>query len=461
MRRRLLYIVVAGALVLASAQRLAQPLIGGWFGSVEVFELKQQIRATEAESSTLEQNIEFLETDEGMDLLSATAGECSGTGRARSLARLRPPTRQVNPRRSPEIRGVSLRQRGRRSSPRGVSRPRAHVPSASLALAALLAIAGAGCQPQHRDRDRWPIAVARDLEGRPEVAYLSPIYPHDAVALTSPGAPLARFDAWVSCVAAAPGAPGFLVFAGDEAFHLTHVGDRLQSTAVGRTGCWVRAASVTTAPDGSESGPPSRRLRRTGLEPDLLMALICGGEVQPSPRQTDAEDEPVPWLMNAEVRLARVEEGRLVLGEAEVPAELNPWRIKSGRFAGEENLLVFVYKRSPFDPIARRRPFVYRVIGGEDGRIHLQPRWRGTSFSHPFVDADFGDFTGEGRGEIAALEVGQDGSVASLRLRPALRRAAYSKASSSALPLTVPATMRTLASPGTAASALTGSPQGT
>ncbi len=251
--------------------------------------------------------------------------------------------------------------------------------------------------------------MARDLEGRPEVAYLSPIYPHDAVALTSPGAPLARFDAWVSCVAAAPGAPGFLVFAGDEAFHLTHVGDRLQSTAVGRTGCWVRAASVTTAPDGSESGPPSRRLRRTGLEPDLLMALICGGEVQPSPRQTDAEDEPVPWLMNAEVRLARVEEGRLVLGEAEVPAELNPWRIKSGRFAGEENLLVFVYKRSPFDPIARRRPFVYRVIGGEDGRIHLQPRWRGTSFSHPFVDADFGDFTGEGRGEIAALEVGRDG----------------------------------------------------
>jgi len=68
MRRRLLYIVVAGALVLASAHRLAQPLIGGWFGSVEVFELKQQIRATEAESSTLEQNIEFLETDEGMDL---------------------------------------------------------------------------------------------------------------------------------------------------------------------------------------------------------------------------------------------------------------------------------------------------------------------------------------------------------------------------------------------------------
>ena len=49
------------------------------------------------------------------------------------------------------------------------------------------------------------------------------------------------------------------------------------------------------------------------------------------------------------------------------------------------------------------------VATGDDGLPHLQARWRGSSFSHPFMDATFGDFTGSGEGEIAALEMANDG----------------------------------------------------
>jgi len=59
--------------------------------------------------------------------------------------------------------------------------------------------------------------------------------------------------------------------------------------------------------------------------------------------------------------------------------------------------------------VTRRRPWIYHVVVGDDGLPHLDPRWRGTSFARPFRDATFGDFTGAGSGEIAALEVTEDG----------------------------------------------------
>jgi len=68
-----------------------------------------------------------------------------------------------------------------------------------------------------------------------------------------------------------------------------------------------------------------------------------------------------------------------------------------------------VYNEAPFDEVMRRRPWIYRVVEGEDGLPHLDPRWRGTSFAHPFRDATFCDLTGTGEGEIAALEVAEDG----------------------------------------------------
>lgn len=255
----------------------------------------------------------------------------------------------------------------------------------------LLVAANVGCQPEYRDRDRWPMAVGQGLKGSREVVYLSPLCSKELVALTSPDTAAARYGGWVSCISLAPAAEGFVIFAGHEAFHLRRAPEGWRNAAVGRPGRWVRAACPIVS--------PSR---------DHLLALICGGQTQPASGQNEAAGEPTPWLMNGEVLLATLANERLLLGEAELPGDLNAWRIKSGRFAGEQNLLVCVYTRSPFDPIARRRPFVYRVEEDADGVVHLEPRWRGTSFSHPFVDADFGDFSGAAEGEIAALELGSD-----------------------------------------------------
>ncbi|MFO8080410.1 MAG: hypothetical protein R6V07_08900 [Armatimonadota bacterium] len=138
------------------------------------------------------------------------------------------------------------------------------------------------------------------------------------------------------------------------------------------------------------------------------LALIVGGDTTGDAPGEPAE--PPPWLMGAEIRLGRIEDDQLRVGPSELPHTINPWRIQHGRFAGEDdNLLVFVYTRAPFDEVMRRRPWIYRVTEGDDGLPHLDPRWRGTSFAHPFRDATFGDFTGEGEGEIAALEVTEDG----------------------------------------------------
>lgn len=156
------------------------------------------------------------------------------------------------------------------------------------------------------------------------------------------------------------------------------------------------------------TSPPTESVRAAVAISSSALVVITGGETNP-PRQTGAGNASLPWLTGGEARIATLTNGRLSVGEADVQAAWNPWRLKAGRFAGEDNVLVFVYKRTPFDAVARQRPFIYRLVTGDDGLPHLRARWRGTSFSHPFVDATFGDFTGSGEGEIAALEVSNEG----------------------------------------------------
>lgn len=67
-RRRLVYLAIGGVLVLASAQRLVRPVINGWFSSVEVLRLQEEVRDTNAECADLEQQIAFLDTTEGKDV---------------------------------------------------------------------------------------------------------------------------------------------------------------------------------------------------------------------------------------------------------------------------------------------------------------------------------------------------------------------------------------------------------
>jgi len=254
-----------------------------------------------------------------------------------------------------------------------------------------------GCQPEYRDRDRWPMVLADLPPVGASLAWLSPLDPREihvmSVADPTTATPPVRGAGWVSVIT--PFSDELMVFG-------LEGGVSIWGTQEPRWGTRRLAGApqrVRAAVDIPEA------------EPRELLALICGGEAQPLPRETDSPDEPLPWLMGATVQLATYDfrHACLRVGKAELPSELNPWRIKLGRFAGEDNLLVFVYQRCPFDRVARRRPFIYRLIEGEDRMAHLEPRWRGTSFSHPFVDATFGDFTGDGQGEIAALEVGREG----------------------------------------------------
>jgi len=67
-RRRIVYLVIVGLLLAASGQRLMQPLVRGWYSSVEVLRLQKQIEQTRAETRLLNQQVAALETPEGKDV---------------------------------------------------------------------------------------------------------------------------------------------------------------------------------------------------------------------------------------------------------------------------------------------------------------------------------------------------------------------------------------------------------
>lgn len=279
--------------------------------------------------------------------------------------------------------------------------------SCLLALAMLLAPA-AGCvrnAPEPPDVGQWPMAQAA-----------SPLTQPGAIAWVSARSRAVLEGSWSDEMVTVPGQiraisrvpelefrlrtdvplrTGFLVFHEGGVLHCDTDGGepRAVPLAPGMQMPAVRAAACLT-PHESETGD--------------VVALITGGETPP--RAAGGEAEPAPWLSSAEVRLAWLQGERLIIGAPEPLAGTNPWRIRAGEFAGErENLLVCVYNQAPFDEVVRRRPWIYRVVQGDDALPRLEPRWRGTSFSRPFREATFGDFTGEGEGEIAALEVGEDG----------------------------------------------------
>jgi len=266
--------------------------------------------------------------------------------------------------------------RHRRGRVRSQGSPR---PLACALLAALAALAMAGCE-QRAEYDRWPMAVTTH-QGAQVVAHAP-----GPVTLVVEPATVMQVGDHVRCMVAAPD-EGFLVFCGRTLVHLRY-----------RDSTWSCA----------DFRPIDRQVRAAALSRPLV-ATITGGRPQAPGQPARGAGEPPPWLLGGEVRLAWFEGSDFVVGKSELPADVNPWRIRAGRFAGEQNLLVFVYNQAPFDDVMRRRPWIYRVVEGEDGLPHLDPRWRGTSFAHPFRDATFCDLSGAGEGEIAALEVAEDG----------------------------------------------------
>lgn len=273
-------------------------------------------------------------------------------------------------------------------------------------LAALVILSGCGrreAPPAHLGQ--WPVASCPDFLGlSTHIAWVSPqqrteiemLGHDDPVSVPGQVTAICRIPALdYDLPADAPLRFGFLIFHEGGASYSSDDPGATGSVPLAIEGVLsqVRAAACLSPGDGDHGE---------------VVALITGGQVPP--RASPDEAETPPWVTSAEVQLAWLQGGRLIVGSPEPLAGTNPWALRVGKFAGEEdNLLISVYSGAPFDQVTRRRPWIYRVVRGGDGLPHLDPRWRGTSFSRPFRDATFGDFTGEREGEIAALEVDEDG----------------------------------------------------
>ncbi len=85
---------------------------------------------------------------------------------------------------------------------------------------------------------------------------------------------------------------------------------------------------------------------------------------------------------------------------------LNPWKVLTGDVDGDGRMEISlgVYKEAPFHPVMAKRPFIYDWQ--EDG---LVPKWRGSRLFRPFTDYIFADLDGNGRDELIAVELLENG----------------------------------------------------
>ncbi len=87
-------------------------------------------------------------------------------------------------------------------------------------------------------------------------------------------------------------------------------------------------------------------------------------------------------------------------------SHLKPWKIAIGDVDGDgvDEISIGVYKESPLHPVMAKRPFIYSFIDGE-----MQPKWRGSRLSRPFIDYNFYDIDGDEIDELVGIEILQDG----------------------------------------------------
>jgi hypothetical protein len=85
-------------------------------------------------------------------------------------------------------------------------------------------------------------------------------------------------------------------------------------------------------------------------------------------------------------------------------SRLNPWKLQVADVDGdgEREIVVGVWKKSPYDRIMAKRVFVY----GWNGR-RLFPKWLGSRLSRRFIDFAVSELDRDGLCELLALEMGK------------------------------------------------------
>lgn len=86
--------------------------------------------------------------------------------------------------------------------------------------------------------------------------------------------------------------------------------------------------------------------------------------------------------------------------------ELKPWKVAIGDVDGDRigDISIGVYKETLFHPVMAKRPFIYSFRTGS-----LQPKWRGSRLSKPFIDYIFHDIDEDNIDELISIEILNNG----------------------------------------------------
>ncbi|WP_066504695.1 hypothetical protein [Abyssisolibacter fermentans] len=87
-------------------------------------------------------------------------------------------------------------------------------------------------------------------------------------------------------------------------------------------------------------------------------------------------------------------------------SSIKPWKVQACDVEGDgvKEISIGVYKKTKFHPIMAKRPFIYSWEGNR-----LYAKWRGSRLSKPFDDYIFVDIDEDGKDEIVAIELLQNG----------------------------------------------------